>query len=206
MHPLPVDIPAHIWSVWVFPPLLPEALLPEVLPPPEPPALPEEPPLVFPALLPLLPPELPPLELPALPPEPLPLFVMRELPLLGVLEEQPLAYATIGTARHAIIPKQCLNSTAILHRPGVALQRASTHFGASRARARSNSMFAPRESRRLRRRASACAAAEPAGDGQMRRGRLTTGALAAPSRAGPRRRVGRPRRAGFSRPRDPEAE
>jgi hypothetical protein len=95
LHPLPVDIAAHLWSICpAFPPLLPE-----VLPPTEPLELPEVPPLVLPAPLPLLPPvllplELPvllPLELPAVLPDPLPVLVTGELPPLIVPEEQPLA-------------------------------------------------------------------------------------------------------------------
>jgi hypothetical protein len=136
---LPVDIAAHVRSICpVFPPLLPE-----VLPPAEPPGLPEVP-LLLPALLPPVPLVPLPLEPPAVLPEPLPLFVMRELPLLGVLPEQPLAYATIGTARHAVSPKQCLTFTAILPWRGMHL----------RALPRT-SMFAPREPGRVRRRASA---------------------------------------------------
>jgi hypothetical protein len=88
LHATAVDIAAHIPSVCpAFPPLLPE-----LLPLPEPLGLPELPPLVLPLLLPLMPPVLP-LEVPAVPPEPLPLplLVTGELPLLGLLEEQPLA-------------------------------------------------------------------------------------------------------------------
>jgi hypothetical protein len=112
LHVMAVDIAAHLRSVG---PALPP-LLPELLPPPEPPGLPEVAPLVLPALLPLLPPLLPPgppPEPPAVPPEPLPLLVTCELLLLGVLPEQPLAYAAIGTVRHAMSSKQCLKFTAI---------------------------------------------------------------------------------------------